>query len=285
MIGEPIEQIICELTDELRVLSEQAVVALELRAGIVAGYWTPLAARHASLLTAHLTPQECADALRELGNMSPSKRSLDRLSKHLSSRWEQEREAFEESLRAATLSVPAEATALGVSLDVVMAPMNDGGRHAKRAAAQAAGRATKGPAGFREVGCGTMSCYDGDGVRLGTLRVGRMPEVNKATLKQILSAEVDAALSQRPDLEVVKLADGARDNWSYLEELAPQAVSSVRLVYFFHAAEHLRAAVDAAYGENDLRGRSQYEKHLHVLRHDHGGVEKVIRSLRYLCGR
>ena len=83
-----------------------------------------------------------------------------------------------------------------------------------------------------------------------------MPEVNKATLKQILSAEVDAALSQRPDLEVVKLADGARDNWSYLEELAPQAVSSVRLVYFFHAAEHLRAAVDAAYGENDLRGRS-----------------------------
>ena len=89
MIGEPIEQIICELTDELRVLSEQAVVALELRAGIVAGYWTPLAARHASLLTAHLTPQECADALRELGNMSPSKRSLDRLSKHLSSRWEQ----------------------------------------------------------------------------------------------------------------------------------------------------------------------------------------------------
>ena len=76
--------------------------------------------------------------------------------------------------------------------------------------------------------------------------------------------------------------DGARDNWSYLDELAPQAASSVTLVDFFHAAEQLRAAVDAAYGENDPRGRSQYEKHLHVLRHDHDGVERVIRALRYL---
>ena len=47
-----------------------------------------------------MTPQECADALRELGNMSPSKSTLDRLPKHLSSRWEEHREAFEASLRA-----------------------------------------------------------------------------------------------------------------------------------------------------------------------------------------
>ena len=40
---------------------EPAVVALELRAGIVAGYWTPLAARQASVLVAHLTPQESVD--------------------------------------------------------------------------------------------------------------------------------------------------------------------------------------------------------------------------------
>ena len=121
-----------------------------------------------------------------------------------------------------------------MSLDGVMAPMKDGQRQAKRAAAQAAGRATKGPAGYREVGCGTVSCYDGDGQRLSTLRIGRMPEAKKATLKQMLSAEVDATLAQRPDLEVVKLADGAHDNWRYLDELTPQAVRSERLVDFFH---------------------------------------------------
>ena len=265
-----------------RAGSEPTVVALEVRAGIIAGHWTPLAARQASVLVARMTPQESADTLRELGNMSPSKSTLDRLPKHLRRRWEEEREAFEEAVRAATLSVPAEARTVAVSLDGVMAPMKDGDRQGKREAAQAAGRATKGPAGYREVGCGTVSCYDGEGERLNTLRIGRMPEGKKATLKQMLSAELEAVLGQRPDLEVVKLADGAHDNWSYLDELAPQAQCSERLVDFFHAAGQLRDATDAAYGENDAWGRMQYEKHRHVLRHDHGGVERVIRALRYL---
>ena len=60
------------------------------------------------------------------------------------SRWEEDREAFEESLRAATLTVPAEATTLAVSLDGVMAPMKDGQRQAKRAAAQARAERPKG---------------------------------------------------------------------------------------------------------------------------------------------
>ena len=36
----------------------RAVVPLELRAGIIGGHWTPLAARQASVLVAHLTPRE-----------------------------------------------------------------------------------------------------------------------------------------------------------------------------------------------------------------------------------
>ena len=83
----------------------------------------------------------------------------------------------------------------------------------------------------------------------------------------------------------MKLADAAADNWSYLGELAPQADSSTELVDFFHAAEQLKAATDAAYGENDLRGRAQYEKYRHLLRHEPSGVERVIRGLRYLCGK
>ena len=265
-----------------RAGTEQAVVPLELRAGIIGGHWTPLAAHQASYLVAHLTPRETAAVLREMGNMSPSASSLDRLPKQLHERWEEQREGFEESLRASSVVVPDEARTLVVSLDGVMAPMRDGARQAKRALARAAGRATKGPAGYREVGCGTVSYYDVDGERLGTVRCGRMPEAGKATLKEMLGAEVEAALEQRPDLRVVKLADAARDNWSFLGQLAPQACSSEELVDFFHAAEQLKAATDAAYGESNTHGRAQYEKHRHVLRHEHGGVERVIRALRYL---
>ena len=267
-----------------RTGSEPAVVPLELRAGIIEGHWTPRAAHQASYLVAQLTPQECADTLRELGNMSPSKSSLDRLPKGLSRRWEEHRAGFEKELREQQL-VPAGATTAAVSLDGVMAPMKDGARQAKRAATRAAGRPTKGPAGYREVGCGTVSFYDSDGERLGTMRIGRMPEARKATLKEILSAEVDAALEQRPDLRLVKLADGAHDNWSYLSELAAPVEDSTELVDFFHAAGQLKAATDAAYGENDLWGRTQYERYRHRLRHEPGGVERVIRGLRYLRGK
>ena len=256
----------------------KAVVPLELRAGIVEGCWTPLAARQASFLVAHLTPQECEATLRELGNMTPSKSSLDRLPKALSARWEAHREAHEAALRE-PFTVPHEAVSMAVSLDGVMVPMKDGARWAKRAEARAAGRRTKGPAGYQEVGCASVSFYDADGERLDTVRMARMPEAKKATLKSMLAAEVHAVLAQRPELTVVKVADGARDNWTFLEELVP---GGEQRVDFFHVAEQLNAALDVAYGENDPKGRAQFDKLRHVLRYHPDGAAKVIRALIYL---
>ena len=51
-----------------------SVCPLELRAGIIEGYWTPLAAKQASWAVAHLTPKESEDLFGMLGNMAPSKR-------------------------------------------------------------------------------------------------------------------------------------------------------------------------------------------------------------------
>ena len=256
----------------------KSVVPLELHAGVMEGHWTPLAARQVSFLVAQLTPQECEDTLRELGNMRPSKSSLDRLPKHLSARWEGEREAFEVALRE-NFSVPEEAVTMGVSLDGVMVPMKDGARQAKRARALAAGQPAKGPAGYQEASCATLSLYDCDGERLDTIRFARMPEAKKVTLKSMLSAEVNTALAQRPDLTVVKIADGAKDNWTYLAKLIPEGEQRVD---FYHAVEQLKAAFDAAYGEPSAKGRAQFKKNRHVLLEDVDGVEKVIRALVYL---
>jgi hypothetical protein len=66
------------------------------------------------------------------------------------------------------------------------------------------------------VGCATLSYYDRFGERLVTRRMARMPETKKATLKSQITAEVMDALLQHPDLRVVKVADGAADNWTYL---------------------------------------------------------------------
>ena len=260
---------------------ERAVVPMELRAGIVEGHWTPLAARQASRVAAQMTPSEGEGLLRELGNMVPSKSSLDRLPKALSARWEANREAFESTLREAMV-VPDEAVTVAVSLDGVMVPMKDGQRAEKRERSQARGRRAKGPAGYQEAGCASLSFYDAEGERLDTLSVARMPQPKKATLKTMLSSELHTVLGRRPDLQVVTVADGAHDNWRYLDALAPEAIA---VVDFYHAAEQLKSALDARYGENDAKGRAQFHKLRHILLDDPGGVEKVIRALAYQCKR
>lgn len=236
---------------------EPAVVPLERHAGIVAGG-----------LSGHPPdPPEAERGFAELGHKS----SLDRLPQHLSVHWEAGREALEASLRA-ELVVPEGAVTLAASLDGVLGPRKDGQRQAKRAQARAGGTETRGPAGYPEVGWATLSFYDADGERLSTVR---MPEATKATL----SAEVQAALAQRPTLTVVKVADGAPDHWTFLDPLAPEGQE---VVDFFQAAEQLQQAFDCAYGEHTPVARAQGQTSRHLLREDEDGGEKVIRALAYL---
>ena len=64
----------------------RAVCPLELGVGIVEGFWTPRAAKHAAWAVAHLTPQESEEMFAVLGGMRPSHSILDRLPKQLSER-------------------------------------------------------------------------------------------------------------------------------------------------------------------------------------------------------
>ena len=50
----------------------RAVCPLALRAGIIEGAWTPWAAKQATWVVAHLTPQEGEALFALLGNMTPS---------------------------------------------------------------------------------------------------------------------------------------------------------------------------------------------------------------------
>jgi len=60
---------------------------------------------------------------------------------------------------------------------------------------------------------------------LATIRNARMPEAGKATLKETLRHDLEAVLAKRPTLRLVKLADGAKDNWRFLGGSCPRARS------------------------------------------------------------
>jgi len=250
---------------------------LELRAGIVEGFFTPLAARMGLWAVTHLTPAESESLFRELGGMHPSRSTLDRLPKGISEKWEARRKEWENKLRAQEETAVG-AAILAVSLDGVMAPMKDGQRGARREQSRQEGKQTRGPAGYREVGCGCVSHYDDKGERLHTVRNARMPESKKLTLKRQLVAEVENAFRQQPQLRLVKVADGARDNWEFLAKDLPPGVE---VVDFYHAAEHLKRAFDHAYGETSPKARASFAEYRHVLLEVDDGVEKVIRTLVY----
>jgi hypothetical protein len=261
-------------TDE----AERAIVPMELRLGVVEGFWTPEAAKQAAWVVSQMTPKVGEELFERLGTMTPSKSSLDRLPKALSARWEDERLRFERTLREAEV-VPAKAVSVAVSLDGVLVPMKDGGAVEKRQQTAEQGHLTRGPAGYREVGVGTLSFYDAEGEMLSAIRIGRMPEAKKLTLKRSLTAEVSAVLTQRPDLKLVKLADGANDNWTYLTKDLPEGTE---LVDFFHACEHLNTALAAAHGDGSVEARRRFSDLRFALKELPEGVENVIRSLDYL---
>lgn len=268
--------------------STKSICPLELRAGIVRGLFTPRAARQGAFAMAHLTPREAAGLFVELGGMTPSRSTLDRLPKELSLHWEAQREEWEEALRARE-TIPSEATVLAVSLDGVMVPMKDAGRAEKRSRPD---KQASGPAGFREVGCGTVVLYDAEGTRLSTVRYGRMPEYKKATLCRQLEAECQSILALRPNLKVVKLADGAEENWRFLDQLdlglPPHLlieVEVVSIVDFCHAADHLKKACDAIWNDNDVKSKAEFERFRTLLKEEDNGVETVIRSLKYHFSR
>lgn len=255
-----------------------AVAAIERRLGIVEGMWTPRAAEQAAWVVTQLTPGLAEELFERVGNMTPSKSSLDRLPKALSDRWEAEREANEQVLREA-IQVPEGTQSIAVSIDGVLAPVDGGAAPtAVRAAAASQGRICKGPAGYREAGCATLSFCDAKGDLLGAIRLARAPEFKKVTLKETLAKDLAHVLAQRPDLKLCKISDAGSDNWEYLDTLP----EGPQILDFFHATEHLGAAVAAAYGDSTLETRYTFERLRERLLLEDDGAAAVIRAVARL---
>jgi hypothetical protein len=248
----------------------RAICSLELQAGIIEGYWTPMAAKNSMWGLAHLTAHEVEDMLLQFGKMNPSRSSLDRLPKALNQHWEPQTIAYHDALIDSE-SIPKNARSVAVSLDGVMVGM----KPQKSATEKPASMKTE----WKEASCGTVSFFGAEGARLSTIQYGRMPEHKKATLKTILRKHTEAILQQRPELKVVHLADGAQDNWTFFDEDMPLGF---QLTDFYHASEHLKAALDAAYPKNQGKSRLKFEYYKIVLRDELGGINKVLRALRHL---
>jgi hypothetical protein len=255
-----------------------ALAALDLRLGIVEGFWTQRAAQQASWVVTQMTPKAAEELFGRVGNMDPSKSSLDRLPKALGERWEAEREKYEHILREAIV-VPEGTATVAVSIDGVLAPI-DGGNHPTevRVNAAAEGRMCKGPVGYREVGCATLAFCDDKGDLISAVRFGRGPEPKKLSLKETLRKDLAHVLAQYPGMRLAKITDAGGDNWEYLATLP----EGPEILDFFHATEHLAAALAAVYGDGKMATRHKFEVLRDRLLNEDNGAQAVIQALLYL---
>jgi hypothetical protein len=264
----------------------KCICPLELRAGIIGGWCSPLLGRQTAFLMGHMTSKATTEVFNEFGIDGPSQSSCDRLPKILSATWEQKREAWEAALRSEE-TIPGETALVAVSLDGVLVPDKEAQREAKKTRDEAQKKGLDknptGPAGYKEVGCGTVTLYatgtEGP-ERLETTRYARAPEPKKKTLTEQLDAELDSILNARPDLQLVALADGAEENWRYFD--GPRWRRARKIVDIGHGCEHLRDGLSAFYGKDSVLGRAEYERFRIILRDDWHGVDTVITELKRL---
>ena len=224
--------------------SSTSLVPVDESLGLIDDYLTRPAAQLGLMMMGHCTPREAEEFFAKMGGMTPSVSTLQRLTQSMHERWESIAPETLASIRAAE-DIPADAVSASVSLDGVMVALR-------------AGEGGCAEACWREASCGTVSFHDAKGKRMKTLYLGRMPESGKVRLKAQLASEVAHIRRVRPEIRIGAVADGAADNWTFLESLSPET----EVIDFWHACEHLRVASDHAVAPH------WFEKHREILRHD-----------------
>ncbi len=247
--------------------SGAAIMPVDEQVCFAGGYFTERAAEQGVYLMSALSPRDCVSLYGKFGIEGASVSSLQRLAVDAGRLWSGCADDALVAMRAGE-AIPAQAVTVCISLDGTMLPMFLEGKGAVR------------PMIWKEASVGTISYYDAQGVRLHTVYFGEMPEPRKATLKQRLEEELVHATRLRPDLRLVAVADAAADNRSFCEEAFPGAT---QVLDCWHALQHLKEALDTAYGEGSPKAWNRFETLRETLKEGKDGIGKVIRALRHLA--
>lgn len=130
--------------------------------------------------------------------------------------------------------------------------------------------------GYKQAMAGTITLLDGDGERLHTIYVGSAPQSGKATFLHMLRKEVEAVTAAFPKATIVGLADGARDNWEFLN-----TVTDRQIIDFFHVAEYLGDVAEVVFP--DVTERKEWlDRRCHDLKHRAKAAQNLVIELKEL---
>jgi hypothetical protein len=129
--------------------------------------------------------------------------------------------------------------------------------------------------GWREAMVGTLGLYDKDGERLHTVYTAATPEYGKLTFFERFDRELDRVKAAYPEALYVGVADGAKENWLYLD-----TVTQRQVVDFFHATQYIGKAADPLFAEDGAGLRPWIDDWCHRLKHEEGAAAALIADLK-----
>ena len=133
--------------------------------------------------------------------------------------------------------------------------------------------------GYREAMVGNISLYDSEGERHHTIYFGAAPEYGKGVFKKRFETEIERLKARYPDALYLGIADGAKDNWTFL---APHV--DRQLLDFYHVTEYLAKASHAVYPKKkDQIERKQWlSDTCSQLKHESQAAQIIYNELKEL---
>ena len=131
--------------------------------------------------------------------------------------------------------------------------------------------------GWRESMVGTVSLFDETGERQHTIYIGEPPEYGKSNFMNRFEKEVEKIKIHYPQALCIGIADGARNNWPFLEKHTDK-----QLLDFYHVTEYLTKCAYAAYPQKT--GKQERIKWLtercHQLKHERNAAQNIFIELK-----
>ena len=128
--------------------------------------------------------------------------------------------------------------------------------------------------GYRETMSGTISFIDKEGNRLHTIYIAHSPEYGKGSFKERFQREIEQVKAIFPKAHYTGVADGAADNWSFLNPIVDSTT-----IDFWHVTGYL-ALASKAYSKSRYEQKQWYEKTRHKLRHEQESALKILKEIQ-----
>ena len=128
--------------------------------------------------------------------------------------------------------------------------------------------------GFRQAMVGTISLYDEGGERQHTTYVAASPEYGRVTFLERMQREVEQVKRLYPNAHYQGLADGAPENWTFLEPF-----THTQVLDFYHATQYLDRVAKAVHPRSVEAQKIWMKEHCHTLKHEIGAAPRLLAEM------